>query len=297
MGFFYALNAVFTPSSIKCSIERLSNFYRFFVELIENVLQMFYNGNTRSLKSKSMAAVREVILPHHKKEDGTWNLKIRVTHKRKAYYIDTQHFVGSKQIRKDFTVKDPIILKIINPVLDNYRSRISDLGERLATYDAKSLFDYLKVGEMKAEKINVIEFGKSRIEELRAANRTGSAGNLVTVVNSLVDYFKNDVVPVSEITAKCFAFTKNICGQTGINHVGKPVTVGKNGLSEAGLHNHMPDLRILFNTIKDYYNDEDKGQVVIKHYPFKKYKIKEAPLTEKRKLSIKQLISIRDCAC
>jgi len=34
-------------------------------------------------------------------------------------------------------------------------------------------------------------------------------------------------------------------------------------LSHTGPHNHMRDLRILFNNIKDHYNDEDLGIVVI----------------------------------
>jgi hypothetical protein len=75
-----------------------------------------------------MATVREVVLPHHKKEDGTWNVKIRVTHKRKCTYIDTEHFVNSKQLRKDHKIKDHFILDLLYPVLKEYRDKISGLG-------------------------------------------------------------------------------------------------------------------------------------------------------------------------
>jgi hypothetical protein len=75
-----------------------------------------------------MATVREVIIPLEKKKDGTWNVKIRVNHKRTTLYIKTQHFVVQKQIRSDFTIKDPIILKALNPVLDEYRTKFSSWG-------------------------------------------------------------------------------------------------------------------------------------------------------------------------
>ena len=42
-----------------------------------------------------MTTVKQIILPHHKKEDKTWNVKIRLTHKRKSTYMDTVYFVSA----------------------------------------------------------------------------------------------------------------------------------------------------------------------------------------------------------
>ena len=74
-----------------------------------------------------MATVREVILSNQKKEDGTWNVKIRITHQRKTNYISTQHYVGAKQLRSDYSIKDPIVFKAVSDVVNNYRSKISEL--------------------------------------------------------------------------------------------------------------------------------------------------------------------------
>jgi len=40
-----------------------------------------------------MATVCVKILPNHLKEDGSYNVKIRITHKKVKRYIDTEHFV------------------------------------------------------------------------------------------------------------------------------------------------------------------------------------------------------------
>jgi len=247
-----------------------------------------------------MATIREVILPNSKRDDGTWNVKIRVTHQRKVNYISTQHYVGIKQIRTDHTIKDPIILKALNPVLDDYRSKISDLGPKLELYNLPRLIAYLTNKVIKtADEINVIAFGRRRIEELRAADRGASAANMITVVNSLVDYFKNDIVPITEIRAKMLLdYEKYLRSERTItrsDQFGKLYKRTVKGLSDTGLHNHMRDLRILFNDIRDFYNDEDLDIVVVKHYPFKKYKLVNVTENTKPKLTVEQVIAIRDC--
>lgn len=45
-----------------------------------------------------MATFKVVVLPHHKKEDGTYNVKIRVTQARKSKYIKTSQFVSAQDI-------------------------------------------------------------------------------------------------------------------------------------------------------------------------------------------------------
>ena len=59
----------------------------------------------------------------------------------------------------------------------------------------------------------------------------------------------------------------------------------------------MRDLRNLFNAAKDRFNDDDLGLIRIKHYPFKRHKVIDAPMTAKRALCIEQIISVRDFIC
>ena len=65
------------------------------------------------------------------KKDGTWKVKIIVTHNRNKVHIENQHFATQKQLRKDYTIKDQFILSTLNPELDAYRKKISELGEKL----------------------------------------------------------------------------------------------------------------------------------------------------------------------
>jgi hypothetical protein len=246
-----------------------------------------------------MATIREVILPNQKREDGTWNVKIRVTHQRKVNYISTQHYVGAKQIRPDHSIKDPIILNAISPTLKDYREKISELGPKLEVFDLPRLINYLtNKMEITAEEINVIKFGRNMIAEMKAKGRDGSAHTINTVVNGLVDFFGSENVPVTEIRAnmliKYEVFLRSERKIVRLNQFQREVTRTMPGLSDNGLHNHMRDLRILFNAISNFYNDEDLGLTIVKHYPFKKYKLVRPTENQKPKLTIKQLIAIRD---
>lgn len=143
-----------------------------------------------------MATVDVKILKHHKKADGTYNVKIRVTHKREKKYFDTPHFVTEKQLTIKLTIKYPFIKKIVNKLLDDYWLTISHLGEKLDLFTAESLRDYLRD---KNQTIDFIKFSKDYIQDLIKNNRAGSAKTMQTVVLNLIDYFKRDALSPMEI--------------------------------------------------------------------------------------------------
>jgi hypothetical protein len=246
-----------------------------------------------------MATIREVILPNQKREDGTWNVKIRVTHQRKINYIPTKHYVGVKQIRSDHTIKDPVVLNSIYPTIVEYRAKIGELGPKLEVYDLPRLIKYL-TGEIEitAEEINVIKFGRKIIADLKANGRDGTAHTITTVVNGLVDFFGSEIVPVTEIRAnmlvKYEAFLRSKREIVRLNQFQREVKRTMPGITNNGLHNHMRDLRVLFNAIRNFYNDEDLGLTIVKHYPFKKYKLIRPTENKKPKLTVKQVKAIRD---
>jgi integrase len=260
------------------------SFTSFFVELSESVVQMWYK-TFAAKKNCSMATVCVKILKHHLKADGTFNIKIRITHNRVKRYIETEHFVTIKQLTKKLTLKDPILEQTLNTLLVNYRMEISNLGEKLQFMTADQIRDHLA---RKDEVINFIAFCDEHIRWLRKQNRNGTASNQVTVRNSLVDFFKRGNISVMEITSSMLnGYERYLTSErelTRVNQLQKEVTTVKKGLSPSGLYNHMRDLRTLFNAAREHYNDDEIGIIKIPHYPFKKYKIGTPPKTASRSL-------------
>jgi integrase len=247
-------------------------------------------------KKSVMATVAAVVFKHHEKNDGTFNVKIRIYHKFEKRYIDTTHFVSKQQLDSKYNIKDKLILKILDKTLDEYREAISQLDMKLEFFTCDGLRDYLK--ELNKD-IDFIEFCTNHIEQLKRENRAGTSNTHRTVRNSLIDYFKRPSVSINEIHSNMLlSYERYLRSERTIkrvNQLGRTVITKEKGLSDSGLHNHMRDLRTLFNAACLYYNNEDLGLYKIKHYPFKRYKIGAAPLTKKRNITIEQVKAIRDC--
>lgn len=245
---------------------------------------------------KIMATVSAKVFSHHRKVDGTYNVKICVQLKKVRKYLDTSHFVVKKQLTSDFKIKDPFVADKVESQLREYRKLISELDDRLEFFSAEALRDYLL---NQNEDIDFLKFCSSHIEGLKQSGRVGSANNFRVVRNSLTDYFKREAISIKEVHSNMLAsYEKYLLSErmiTRINQNGTKVVTKNKGLSNSGLHNHMRDLRTLFNAARDLYNNEDLGIYRIKHYPFKKYKIGSAPLTKKRNHTIEQVVKIKHC--
>ncbi len=267
-------------------------------ENLPNLTKMFYKCFT--MEFVRMATIREVVLKHHKKEDGTYNIKYRLTHNRKITYINTNYFAGEKQLKKDLTVKDRFLMSVISTDIAKYRMRLLELDRLLTHLDVKELAIQLTQAEDNSP-IDVIAFARQYISELKEQGRKGSAYPLLTVVNSLCDYFESQKVEIDRINSIMLPdYERYLRKERKFkrqDQFGKDVNYISKGLSDSGLHNHLRDLRALFNAARDKFNDEDRGLIRIKHYPFKKHKVIDAPMTAKRALSIKQIILIRDFKC
>lgn len=255
-----------------------------------------------------MATVAACIIKNDIKADKTWNVKIRIWHNSKSAYIDTIHFVGKKQVGNksktstSLVIKDDFVLDLVAPVLAKYRKWISEHESSVESMTAGELRDALLNSDKPVEsidKIDFIDFSYGHIERMKKAGKESSTRTLVTVINSLVDYFKRDIIDVSEIRYSFLMdyelYLKGDREMLRKNHNGEMIASKQKGLSKGSLHNHMRDLRLLFNAARNYFNDEDSGVIKIKHYPFKKYKVGKPPITANRNRSVEEIIKIRDC--
>jgi hypothetical protein len=242
-----------------------------------------------------MATVGIKIHKHHKKADGTYNVKIRVAHKGEKKYIDTPHFVVDKQLTAKCTLKDATLKQILNKTLDDYRVTISILGPKLELFNAETLRNHLRD---KNEPMDFLKFCQDHIAGLEKAKRHGSAGTLKTVLYSLKDYFKGNAISPLEINEWMLtSYEKYLRAERKLTRLnqGKLITRSVKGMADAAVHNHFRDLRILFKAAMKFYNKPQIGEIRIPYCPFDNYKIVDAPETRKRNLTVEQIKAIRDC--
>ncbi len=248
-----------------------------------------------------MATVKFKAHKHHKKADGTINIKLVVYHKGERSYPDTDHYVVEKQLTKKYEVKDPDLNAILTSELGEYRMEISKLGR-----NKLNLLSAAELGELllpdissDSDKIDFISFGKALVSDLKEQKRFSYAGTLQAVINNLLDFKKTDVIFTQNITSELLMqfedYLRKPHIQTRLNQFKAPVDVRQPAMGDAGIFATMKNFRILYKAAMSKYNNLETGELNIKNYPFANYKLIEPPEPVKRALEISYVKEIINC--
>ncbi|MDR1561217.1 MAG: phage integrase SAM-like domain-containing protein [Holosporaceae bacterium] len=231
-----------------------------------------------------MATFKAVVLAHHKKSDGTYNVKIRITHNRIVRYMKTNIFVDKKELTKSMKIKDEGINYEIEGIVRKYRHKCNLLGKRIDNMSVEQIIEHLE--NDKPFSLDFIKFGRENAERLRKEGREGTARNHDVALNVLSEFIKKDTLDISEITSK---FLKKFVKWLDER---QPETKRVKGQRAPSLYTSI--IRAIHNTAKEEYNDEDTGIINIPLSPFAKFKVPHEPATRKRALPVNVIQSIID---
>lgn len=206
-----------------------------------------------------------------KKKDGSFPLVLRLGHNARTTTIP----IGISMFEKDWDEDSRAVKKSyrgvtsitrLNNDIQKKKAEAMDIIMKLAE---KKQLDGLSVAELK-ERIyrpeanqSFFNYANNLIEELKRANRFGTARSYKGVVSVLKEFCRNKDLPFSQLNYQFLCKFET-------NHLSK-------GNSYNGLSVYMRGIRAIYNkAIK-------VGIVEKEHYPFSSYKIKSEP-TEKRAL-------------
>ncbi len=231
-----------------------------------------------------MAKASIVILEKNKRADGTYPVQIRIFNNGKHAYMDTEISANNWELTIQ---KDSSVLGISDRRLyrraDDYLKKVEDAMNTLAldNLSAREVREAVMLEIRKSKRsatgINLIDFLELRITELKAKGKTGMSANAKTLKNSLIKFIERPILFSNEIKPKFLAKYQE--------------QLEKQGLNETSQYNMLKELRTTFNAAIEEYNKEDDGDIVIKNYPFRKYKLKQ-PLTEHRGLYAEDIIPL-----
>lgn len=230
---------------------------------------------------------KAVVYAHHKKEDGTYNVKIRVTHNRLKRHISTNIFVTAKDLTRGLKIKNAAIadqlkkqveqLQQISATIPQVRARAMSVDEVMSYID-----NYEK--QHGTYRLDFIKFGRQVVQEMLNCNRVGTGKYYESALNALERFLKRDHLDISEVTVKLLEDFHNFI----INEPARPNRVKGNRAPSS----YLGAMRILHNKAKERYNDEDAGIIRIPLSPFKRFKVPKQPATRKRSITVEQLQAI-----
>jgi len=149
------------------------------------------------------------------------------------------------------------------------RNALNELGAYVEGYTAKSLSEYLKnysKNGVKNQSIDFISFMDEYVNELKEKGK-GSYKNYAPALRRMKEYAGNSI-PFENMTPSFFERLEKYFSDKG---------TGKRGISL-----YMSCYRKIFNEARKRLNDDDKGIVVVKNYPFTRYKVPPIPASNER---------------
>lgn len=227
-----------------------------------------------------MATFKAEIYAHQKRADGTYNIKIRVTHKTRKKYLSTPWYVGKEDLTRTLKLKNQKYIDMVEDLLRHYRNTCNQVGEGLNAMSVEDVVELISRKE-KPFDLDMVAYTRAYANKLRANGREGTARAYEVAINSLCRYVEREVVSVKEITV---AFLNG-----WIEWIGKqpPRKDCKKGDRAQGLY--IAQLRAMYNRAKKEFNDEEAGVINIPYSPFNKVELPKPSLSRKRALTADQM--------
>ena len=228
----------------------------------------------------------------NKRADGTYNIRIRVTHNRAIRRISTNLFVTDADVTRRLKLKNDKIIEQSNDLLRKCREACNELGYGIAVLSPDELVDklknYLQGGDQ--FRLNFIKYMADKAAEMKKS--TGDT--YISTVNALVRYLGGDKLDISKINTEFLRnfekFLEKEPSQRGSTRKFNKKDMQQKGGRAVG--KYLGCIRAIHNLAKKEYNDEDRGIIRIPYSPFKHFQVKPQPKTRKRALSVEQIQAV-----
>ena len=209
----------------------------------------------------------------YRRRDGTYLVKIRMTHRRKVIRKPSGIYATAEQLTRDKTrIRDASLLDAVNAAVDRIRMAAArvDGGEFM---EAAELWRHV-TRRMEAEKGFALDF-RAFSEAFTVGMKKGTADGYKYATRAFFTFLGRDTCDVNEIDK---AMVRDFREWLERRH-------GKGCRCASA---YLEKLRAIHNHARDTYNDDDTGLVRIPRQPFKDM-IPAQPSPRHRALTLDQL--------
>lgn len=227
-----------------------------------------------------------VIIPSQKRADGTYNVKIRITYKRKSKRLSTHLYAEKKDLTKELEFRE-------GPVRRKAYDIAKDMQDICAEIDFLELQgmeveDLIKVIDAKAEtkkkfRLDFIEYMREK-----AATKGPSERLYITAANALARFMKGHTLDISDVTVR---FLRNFeefirkepkvvsCFRTGETRSTKEAKGECRAVSQ-----YIGCVRHIYGLARKEFNEPDRDIFRIPNNPFEYYEVpKQQPAKRRNK--------------
>lgn len=229
----------------------------------------------------SSPTLKEVILKQHRKADGSYAVKIRLTHNRAVKYLPTNETARPGDYDKDLNITSRAMLKRLLDEMDEIDEIIGKKNTfAISAMDVHELSEYIarEMAKKDSFKLDFIEFAREEIAKLPK----NSGKNYMSALNSFCSFIQSETMDISQITS---SFMRKY----------EAHLINKHGKEARAVSLYTSSIAALHAKARLAYNDNETGDVVIRN-PFEFYTPPKQRPAQKRTLekrTIQKLIDIR----
>lgn len=232
-----------------------------------------------------MATFKAEVYAHQRRADGTYNIKIRVTHKTRKKYLSTPWYVGKEDLTRSLKLKNQRYIDMVDEVLRRYRTICNNAGEALNDMDVEQVVALVTSEDTgKTFDLDIVAYTRKHIDALVEQGRVGNSKVYKVAINSLIKFTGRESISIKELTV---CFLTQWVKWIGEQPPRKNCKRGK--YAEKG---YTSAIRAMYNRAKREFNDEQAGVINIPFSPFERLELPKIPLPRKRALTVEQLRAV-----
>lgn len=216
----------------------------------------------------------------YRRQDGTYQVRIRMIHNRTVIRKPTTVYVKKEQLSRDMTkIKDSFVLDLVNRQLDTLRKAEASI-DGAEFYPCADLWEAVtsKVKQAQGFRLDLYQYAEGKMSAMEPKTAEGYRSSL----NALRRFTKKEAIDINEITYPLLLDFRAFIEK-------------ESGKGCRAVSYYLSCLRHLHNLARDEFNDEDVGLIQIPRQPFKKGLIPPQPTTKHRTLSVEQMKAIMAC--
>ena len=228
-----------------------------------------------------MLTIRAEVLKAGQKNDGTYNIKVRLTYNREVKRLATNIFVRQEDLTKSFKLKNPKFIQEADAIVRHYQEMSAKLQLDINNYTLDDIIAHLKGEQRKSQEIDFIQFSREWIAQ---ASIKG-AENYTTAINTFIAFLGKDKLNITQVTKELLEGFTAFINTKREARIQELIKQGKRVPSNRAVSLYLGSIRHLFNEAKRQYNDYDRSIILISNSPFDNFKIPKQEATRKRAIS------------
>ena len=236
-----------------------------------------------------MLTIKAEVQKDRKRNDGSYNVKIRFTKDRTVKRISTNLFATDADLTSDLKLKEDSMTKQeADRLVLHYRTLVNSLHLDSGNDDISEIVNRLLCKEEAEKPIDFIAFSKKWISETTIKGKD----NYTTALNSFIRFLGKEELEIKKITVDLLEQYRDYIIKVRKERVKALQAEGKRVPSNRCLSLYLMSLRHLYGEAQRFYNKPDKGLIRIPHTPFEYFKIPKQEATRKRAVTPQQIKAI-----